>query len=662
MRMMTIAFLVLTSLMAFSPAQSSFGQETKIWEFSPYEVQIWISHDPAVAVPENLQAQFSERMIVELERVYRAAWNASAAPTPRQLLRSVSRQLPLLTTNELSGNEYVLVVSANSDETKTVRTFQAAADSITSINASTETMAVLQAAAQEHAIGADSTTAKLLSKLVVEPGGDQAIINGLKSEKLSAGLLPRQLATGIDKTRVVPAQFPWQSDTYLKRYDKIFFVNVAMDGDEYTLSVRELDCPMLHFGPLFNDRSLTWDEMPRRASSLIQRAFAPVARVEAAESNAAELRHKAGGLIVDDPEHKNPARISVGDVMYPIIRRDDRNGNPSILQVLNFTYCAVTESDGVKMKANVYAYSGGPGLQGRQNRRTQRMLLRVRPAVENSELQIVVRGYPEKPQSGCFLYSKDFLTDQFKFLGRTDWRGRLQIHAPQEPVHVLPDLVRVQRVAALKEARKAAEESLRQEYDAAVKKAEEEGNPPPKPPDGVAVEAPPIDPATTVRLNQPLMQLYVKSGETVLAKLPFVPGCQRIEMAELLDDTLRLQSEAYVRGFQNEILDLIGLRNLLAARAKIMIKNGKLDPAQQVIDELRALKNFNDMNDQLVKIERMILEQSNSQTVPQTSKSQIDRMFKSTRDVLQKHLQDDPGSDLDDQLRKIRSGTAPAGN
>jgi hypothetical protein len=407
-------------------------------------------------------------------------------------------------------------------------------------------------------------------------------------------------------------------------------------------------------GPTFTSRAIGFSQVPRMTSFAIQRAFAPVARVESAEATSAELRHKAGGLIVDDNAdgELNPARIRVGDVMQPIIRRDDKNGNPALLQVLNFTYCAVTDTDGVKMKANVYTYSGGPGLQGRQNRRTQRMVLRVRPVVESSDVKIVVRGNANKPQPGCFLYSRDFLTNEFSFIGRTDWRGRIPIPMPDEPVSVLPDTVRQKRAELLKEAKQQATAKAQSQYDEAVKKAEEAGETPPKPPETApVVEEIPIDPATTVRLNSPLVLLYVKSGDTVLAKLPYVPGLQEIDTAELLDDSLRLQSEAFVRGFQNEILDQIGLRNLLAARVKLLIKDGKLERAGEVVEELRTLKNFNELNDELGLIERAILEQSNSD-VPRSARSQIDRMFKTTRDMLQKYLQEDVASTAADQLRK----------
>jgi hypothetical protein len=269
----------------------------------------------------------------------------------------------------------------------------------------------------------------------------------------------------------------------------------------------------------------------------------------------------------------------------------------------------------------------------------------------------VVRGDKSKPQPGCFIYTRDFLTNQFDFVGRTDWRGRINIPQPEDQVRVLSDAMRLKRAELQKEALQQLVAKAQAEYEEAAKKAEEAGEKPPNPPSAApALEAAPIDPSSTVALNQPLLLLYVKSGETALAKLPYVPGMSDVDVVELPDDNLRLQAEAFIRGFQGEILDQIGLRNLLAARIRLLLKDvdknkDNLDKAAKVVEELRALKNFNEMNDELGMIERAILEQS-STAVPKSARSQIDKMFKTTRDMLQKHLQEDVAATAADQLRK----------
>ena len=159
-----------------------------------------------------------------------------------------------------------------------------------------------------------------------------------------------------------------------------------------------------------------------------------------------------------------------------------------------------------------------------------------------------------------------------------------------------------------------------------------------------------------VPLNYPLVHVYIKSGDSVLAKLPMVPGLQAVELAQLPDDSLRLQSEAFVRGFQGEILDLIGLRNLLAARIKLYIKDQKLDKAEAVLEELRCLRNYNELRDELSTIQRRMLE-ATGEEVPRAARSRIDRMFQTTRDMLQKYLQDELVAAMERELDAAKAGS-----
>jgi hypothetical protein len=348
--------------------------------------------------------------------------------------------------------------------------------------------------------------------------------------------------------------------------------------------------------------------------------------------------------------------------MQPVVRRDDQNGQPVLLQALKFTYAAVTQSDGITMSANVYTYSGGPGLKGRQNPRTRRLLLRVRPVSDKSQLQIVVRGQRERAQAGCAIYTKDWLSDQFQYLGRTDWSGQLPIAAPPVRVSVMPASVKAERASQLRSARESAIQQARSEYQQKLQQAEAQQKVlPPFDVSTVVVPEVPVDPATLVTLNAPLLQIYVKSGDRVSARLPFVPGLVGTEVAELNDDSLQLQAESMVRGFQGEILDLVGQRNLLSARVRLHISQGQLDQAAKRMDQLRGLKDFNQMNDQLSLVQRNILERLDAGGV-RSAQTQIDRMFKSTRDLLQKFLQDQIVTETDDALRQAVAAGASGGS
>ncbi|MEO8271167.1 MAG: hypothetical protein ABI557_15705, partial [Aureliella sp.] len=408
-------------------------------------------------------------------------------------------------------------------------------------------------------------------------------------------------------------------------------------GDETTVQVRELDGPFRFLGPAMSDSTNEWNYAARLASAAIVRAFAPVARVEDAQSKSADLTLRAGGLIIHSD---NPANVVVGDVMQPIVRRDDRNGVPTLLQPLPWTFAAVTDSDGIKLTANVYTYSGGPGLQGRKNRRTQRILLKVRPQFEQTELELILAG-DAQPQSGCFIYSRDLLTDQFSRLGRTDWRGRLAIATPKMQTEIIPEAIRAQRAASKREAAQRAESSSAAEASKA--NAAEATDASVASTAAMPADATPLEPlqleVSDIALHVPLVLLYVKQGDRVLAKLPMVPGLSQVATAELPDDRRRLLAEAFVRGFQGEILDVVGMRNLLAARVKHQMASDKLDAAKAAVEKLRQLRNYTDMADELEAIQRRMLDET-SGPIPLAAKSRIDILFQSTRTMLQKYLQD----------------------
>jgi hypothetical protein len=139
----------------------------------------------------------------------------------------------------------------------------------------------------------------------------------------------------------------------------------------------------------------------------------------------------------------------------------------------------------------------------------------------------------------------------------------------------------------------------------------------------------------------------------LLAKLPIVPGLKQVETAELQDDRGRLNVEAFVSGFQGEILDLIGLRNLLAARVRLLLKDDRLAEAEAVVDELRRLRNFDEMADELELIQRRALNEREGE-IPASAKNSIDRMFQTTRDLLQKYLQDDLVDQTENSLKLAR--------
>ncbi len=647
------------------------AQDVEVWEFSPYKVTIWYSIDSGTDISGLGQREFLKELDAALERTFRAAWKTRLAELPPQLEAIVRSRLDSVSMQDLIANELVLAVSLRNEQSQTIRTLDAAIDNLQQIHTTADALEQMREGVNRLRLDADSMSSRLLERLVVDDAGLESINEQLQTGGISAALVPRfHLPSVADATRSVLTPLPWQSAAFIRDIDKLFFLDITAEDDTLLFKARELDCEMQFLGPTFEARTQFRQLASRMACTVLAKAFAPVARVEEAESRSAELRLRAGGLILDP---RNPASVAVGDVMQPIVRRDDRNGNPTLLEPLAWTFAAITETDGVKLMANVYTYSGGPGLQGRKNRRTRRVVLRVRPRFASTDIKISVRGTEGKVQSGCSIYQRDLLTDEFTYLDRTDWRGQLNIPVPGEFGRFLPDAVRRERFEA---ARLAAEQA---NLTAASKTADSGKSGLDSENLAASQAAPPTSDANrsedlygtgqdpdALLLNHPLLLIYVKNGDTVLGKLPMVPGLKPVEEAFLLDDSQRLRAEALVKGFQGEILDLIGMRNLLAARVQLYVKEAKTDPekrsakleqAEKAVSELGRLRTYNEMALRLEQIQRDVLDGSSSDMSART-RNQIDRMFQTSRNLLQSYLQDDLVGNTT-SLVKSMQGTSP---
>jgi hypothetical protein len=691
----------------------------QIWEYSPYRVQVWLSLDPSLDTSATAQEIFATRLAHQLEATFGAAWSVELRAAPADMEALIRRQLDQLTTADLASQEFVLVLSKDDPATSTLRVFGAAVERLEKIAITAADRRRLLRAAQfsledQAATGTpeqadtaeDSVISTLLEKARDEASSVEELLRRFEAKEINAALVARaDVERFAAWTRPIQAALPWQTEHLYRELDKVFIVHCDFDGDHYRVRARELDCGMRHFGPTITRHTPLWSMFSGLGTQAVVAAFAPVARVEEAELRSAILKMRSGGLILDEG---NPAAILPGDVLQPIVRRDDRNGIPTLLQALPWTYVAITASNGIDMRGNVYSGIGG-ALQGKGNRRTQRVALRVRPEGLVSEVQVVEKTAGLTPQPGCDIYARDLATEELRFLGRTDWRGILSLSVPDAPVEILPEAERKRRADAKRAAEEAAALASAQAAEAELARGREDaadnsssaattapGNSPagatptsvaargtanaPANADGGADEAGPgegadsasaepdlstaegrlaqVETADPVRLRQPMVQIFIRSGSNTLARLPIIPGLNAREVAELPSDARRLEAEALVQGFQGEILDLIGRRTLLAARVHSRIADGKLDEATQLMVEMRNLETYNDMADALEAIQRRLLDESRG-AVPQAAKNRIDRMIQSTRDTMQKYLQNDLVRKLEIELRNA-SGPKPS--
>jgi len=406
---------------------------------------------------------------------------------------------------------------------------------------------------------------------------DQVFASWAK-EATEALLLPRGLAVQLETPdkKIFPLEIDGLMGEVFGNYDKIFVVRIDSSAVPLEVSVMEIDCLMRLQGPIVTQSVLSQDRLVDSIGAGITRAFAPTVRVEDAATNTVTGRVRAAGLIIDP---RSPAAIQKDDFLQPAIRKNDRSGNPIILEALDWAYLHVSEVDGPKLKMKLHAGRMG-GLQGSKNRRTHRLAFRIRPYYPNTVIRLHAQKEPDEPLQGYELYEKELNGSAFTFVGRTDWDGRFVLE----------------------------------------------------------------------KSDQPMRLLYVKNGGAVLAKLPCVPGQDPLATADIRGDDMRLQAEAYIRGVQNAIIDLVALRKLLAARIRMRLEKGKIEEARELLEALREQPTYEILSTDMRK-KRTAMQSDVNQQV-----AMINQLFDQTRTMLVKHINEQIIRELEADVANVEAG------
>jgi hypothetical protein len=305
-------------------------------------------------------------------------------------------------------------------------------------------------------------------------------------------------------------------------------------------------------------------------------AFAPLVRIERVDGNKAITRLRAGGLLAGADD--SPAAINAGELLQPVIRRNDRHGEPRAggTQRLPYTFLAVESRDGFRVHCDIH--SGVRNAISARSGRTERLALRVRPDARGTRIRLLSRSTPATP-----------LVDY-----------EVLVRPPEEKAD--PKLLGLSN------------------FDGAVELPFE---------------------------DQKIQLVYVRHGEQMLARVPIVPGLVREQIITLNDDDLRLLAESYFLAMQNNVMDLVARREVLAARIRLRIENKDITSAQQMLTELRTLSSRADLL-------RQVEQQQNAYSSEDKNvQAKVDKMFVELRKLLAKHLDPKLIDDLSAELNAI---------
>lgn len=135
------------------------------------------------------------------------------------------------------------------------------------------------------------------------------------------------------------------------------------------------------------------------------------------------MRLKAAALPFRD---KELALVAHGTVFRPVIRFDDREGNPRRLLAVPWSFCTVREVRPDLLVCRLHTGVRSP-LSGRRRGRVQQLALAVVPPRKPSVLVLQSRSEPKTPLAGYDVFAQPPNSKTAVPLGRTDWRGRVTV-------------------------------------------------------------------------------------------------------------------------------------------------------------------------------------------------------------------------------------------
>lgn len=389
----------------------------------------------------------------------------------------------------------------------------------------------------------------------------------------------------------------------LRQLDKIYATSLRYENGVYELGVAEFDTNA-RVRVLTAKRSFrNLETLPAQIFSCLKEVFSPIAQVDyngVTDGKTARIKIRAAAMVAD-VEAGSPIMMQKGDVLRPVVRKNDRSTQApeydGVIEV-TWTYMYIndltvqededlgvlrTNGNGKGQVISTFTMLRNP-IAARRNTLQEKYGLLVRPVQESSLLKIVANDRENYTLQGYNVYAKSPKIDPEAegdaptlLIGQTDWRGAIE---------VTQDIFQNQGTTKL-------------------------------------------------------VVIYVRNGQQVLARLPIVPGYRALEEVKLPNDDYRLQYEAFFVGFQNSILDYTVQQAVYKIRIEHHINKDEEEKARKLLKELSKVPSAVALNDVLSKREATLQDDPN---IDANTKRKIEGMFEKTRKLINEYLQ---GNDVE---------------
>ncbi|MFV0442182.1 MAG: hypothetical protein ACK5Q5_01280 [Planctomycetaceae bacterium] len=159
-----------------------------------------------------------------------------------------------------------------------------------------------------------------------------------------------------------------------------------------------------------------------------------------------------------------------------------------------------------------------------------------------------------------------------------------------------------------------------------------------------------------VDAEHPLLYLYVMSGKSVLAVVPFIPGdLPQVEL-EVPDDGPRLSVEGEVALLEAELIEVVARREVTIARALGYARGNKWEQADKLVNEVKNLPTREVLKERLERI-RLPAVAASRQTKNRVAETRINKLCQQLTETIDQHLPPDRISNFQTEIRELKEAS-----
>jgi hypothetical protein len=154
-----------------------------------------------------------------------------------------------------------------------------------------------------------------------------------------------------------------------------------------------------------------------------------------------------------------------------------------------------------------------------------------------------------------------------------------------------------------------------------------------------------------------LVWMYVLSGNSLLARVPYVPGAEPQQTLAVPDDSIRLRVEGELELLQGDLIDLVAKRAQHILRARKLADLDEWERVDEQLVLLRQLPNVGQFRQRLSTIRVPAIEAARANK-NRLAASRITKLCTRMSELIGRYVDDDKIRSAEEQIEELRPAAA----